>query len=270
MAHTDFGTVDVIDAESLSAIRVIGGCPEGSGVLCAGEHRLVFAASRGGGKVLLIDADRLDVVGEFEVGPKPNGLAWDPGRRRLLVADVGPADQSVRLMGVPSSGLAARTQLPGRPRWCVFDERGDRFLVNIRDPAALLCIAAESGEITQSWPISSAGPHGLAVDPKEWRAFVACDGGQLVVLDLESGTQLNSIQISGVPDAIWFNPLRKRVYVAVGMPGLIDVVDTERGVRVDSIPTEAGATTSAFDVERQRLYVFLPVSCTAAVFEETP
>jgi len=57
--------------------------------------------------------------------------------------------------------------------------------------------------------------------------------------------------------------------VGTGDPGLIDVVDTGRATLVDSIPTEPGAKTSAFDVERQQLYVFLPRSCATVVLEQT-
>jgi hypothetical protein len=40
---------------------------------------------------------------------------------------------------------------------------------------------------------------------------------------------------------------------------------TERATLLESVPTEQGAKTSAFDVARQRLYVFLPVSSAAVV-----
>ena len=121
VAHTDFGTVDVIDPDSLEAVGTIEGCPEGSGVLCAGAPRLVFAASRGSGKVLLIDPDQLQTIGEVAVGPKPNGLAWAATPGQLLVADVDPADQATRLVDPKSLEVTAQTPLPGRPRWCVFD-----------------------------------------------------------------------------------------------------------------------------------------------------
>jgi DNA-binding beta-propeller fold protein YncE len=268
VAHTEFGTLDVIDPSSLVATAAIPGCPDGSGVVCAGDQRLVFAASRGSAKVLMIDADRLQVVGELKVGPKPNGLAWDDDRGQLLVADVDPSDQAARLIRVGSKEMVAVKRLPGRPRWCVFDAGGDRFLVNIREPASVVTIAAASGEITDSWSISSAGPHGLDIDRHRRRAFVACDDGQLLVVDLASGQILDSIAISGEPDAIWFNERRQRLYVGIGRPGLLDVVDTERAVLIDSIPTELGAKTSAFDVARRRLYVFLPESSAAAVLEE--
>jgi hypothetical protein len=37
---------------------------------------------------------------------------------------------------------------------------------------------------------------------------------------------------------------------------------------VQEVATEVGAHTTAFDRTRQLLYVFLPSSCQAAVFEE--
>jgi len=36
----------------------------------------------------------------------------------------------------------------------------------------------------------------------------------------------------------------------------------------EQVTTEQGAHTTAFDARRQRLYVFLPISCRAAVYEE--
>lgn len=56
--------------------------------------------------------------------------------------------------------------------------------------------------------------------------------------------------------------------MGIASPGLLEVVDTDRGHVVESIATEPGAKTSAFDVERQRLYVVFPESCAAAVYEE--
>jgi len=124
------GLSNVIDPGNLEVAALIEGCPDGSGVLCAGTRRLVFAASRAAGKVVLIDPDRLEIIREITVGPKPNGLAWDAGRGRLLVADVDLSDQAARVIDVSSSELIAITPLPGRPRWCVFDDRADRFLIN--------------------------------------------------------------------------------------------------------------------------------------------
>ncbi|HKX18362.1 MAG TPA: hypothetical protein VJT33_10170 [bacterium] len=266
VAHTAGGAVEVIDGARTSHHGTIVGCPEASGVLCAPRARRVFAAARGAGTVLVIDADSHGVAGEIAVGPKPNGLAWDGRRGRLLVADV--QDFRARLADPRETTVVRETALPGRPRWCVYDAAGDRFLINVRDPACVAVLDAGTAAITALWPVSSSGPHGLDLDAEQRRAFVACDGGRVVALDLDTGREVAGAAIPGEPDAVWNNPDRSLLYVAVGRPGVVVVLDTREMAVVQEITTETGAHTTAFDRARQRLYVFLPRTCAAAVYTE--
>jgi len=141
------------------------------------------------------------------------------------------------------------------------------FLVNIREPSGVLAISAESAR-ERFMAVSVAGPHGLDIDKEEGRAFVACDGKAVVVLDVETGKEIATVPLAGAPDAIWHNPLMKRLYCAIGREGVVDVVDTLGFVVDEQIKTEGGAHTTAFDTARQRLYVFLPRSCRASVYDE--
>jgi DNA-binding beta-propeller fold protein YncE len=159
--------------------------------------------------------------------------------------------------------------LPGRPRWCVFDAARDRFLVNVREPACVVALAGDTAITNAQIVVSASGPHGLDVDPGADRAFVACDAGVIVVLDLTRDQEVASLPIGGEPDAIWFNEQRQHLYIAIGQPGLIDVVDCQRMAIAERLTTEDGAHTTAFDAPRQLLYVFLPRSHRAAVYQET-
>jgi DNA-binding beta-propeller fold protein YncE len=118
-------------------------------------------------------------------------------------------------------------------------------------------------------PVSAAGPHGLDIDLTRGQAFVACDAGVVVALDLETGRELAHVPIAGEPDVAWYSAAHDRLYVAVGQPGVIDVLDCRELVLADRVTTEPGAHTAAYDPRRQRLYVFLPGSCRAAIFSET-
>jgi DNA-binding beta-propeller fold protein YncE len=100
------------------------------------------------------------------------------------------------------------------------------------------------------------------------RAYVACDGKVVFVLDLKSRTELANIPISGEPDAIWRNPNRERLYCAIEKLGVLEVIDTKKPVVTESVVTEEGAHTSTFNRKRQRLYAFLPKSCRASVYEK--
>ena len=102
VAHTAANTVEIVDGLTHKHLMTIPGCPEGSGVLCAQEEGIVFAAARGAGKALVIEAATGRTLSEITVGPRPNGLAWDIQRKRLLVADV-QENQALLLSPVGSS-----------------------------------------------------------------------------------------------------------------------------------------------------------------------
>jgi DNA-binding beta-propeller fold protein YncE len=263
VAHTQASTVEVLDGLQGTHLATLPGCAEASGVLVAQEANLVFAAARGAGKVLVIDALHLTIQHTITVDPRPNGLAWDPVHQHLLVADVQA--NTARLV-TPTGETLAVTALPGRPRWCVYDAPRDRFLVNIREPAWVQLLAAETAERLVQWPVASAGPHGLDLDPADNLALVASDEGHLISLDLFTGQERGRATLAGAPDAIWYNSKLRQVYVAISEPGVIDVVDIPTMQVIQTVPTEADAHTTAFDPVRQWLYVFLPAACRAEVF----
>ncbi len=266
VAHTATGGVDIIGGEPLIHLTTIPGCPEGSGFLCAQDEGLVFAAARGGGKILVIEAVSMTLLHDVAAGSKPNGLAWDSRRKQLLVTDV--KDFQGRLLDPFSRNVLAKVTLPGRPRWCIYDRTLDNFLVNIRDPASLVILAPETLAQKAFLPVSIAGPHGLDLVQGTSHAFIACDGQAVVVLDIKTGREKSVVCIAGEPDVIWYNTIRQRLYCAVGKPGVIDVIDTQSLVLDEEIKTEEGAHTFAFDNIRQLLYAFLPQSCRVAIYEE--
>jgi DNA-binding beta-propeller fold protein YncE len=151
------------------------------------------------------------VLREVLVGSRPNGLAWDTLGKHLLVADV--QEIQARLVDPQAGQVIATEDLPGRPRWAVYHHAGNRFLVNIREPACVVILAAESFTQVGQFPILDSGPHGLDLDGEGLRAFVACDGGSVVTLDLSNGQAMARVPIAGMPDAIWHNHLLDRLYV---------------------------------------------------------
>ena len=266
LAHTANGTVEIINGLKNCHLATIRSCPEASGVLCAQNENLIFAASRGKGKVLVIDANSNNILRELKVGPKPNGLAWDSVRKQLLVADT---EKYQAMILDPYSGEYLSTIiLPGRPRWCTYDKRFDLFLVNIRDPPGLSLIEPKTGSQKNFLSVSALGPHGLDID-SVGHAFIACDAKKLVLIDIENGREISSVSIGGEPDVIWYNKSMRRLYCAIGKPGIIEAIDSKEFAISERIKTEEGAHTLAFNSNMQLLYVFLPKSCRVAMYEET-
>ena len=76
----------------------------------------------------------------------------------------------------------------------------------------------------------------------------------LIALDAASGRVLGDVPLSGGPDVIFLHPALRRLYVAIGDPGVIDVIDSGTLRRLETVPTEAGAHTFALERMRNKFY----------------
>ena len=108
------------------------------------------------------------------------------------------------------------------------------------------------------YTIPAPGPHGLDFDPEHRSLFCACDARRLVILKADSGEALKQLELSGSPDVIFSNRVLRHLYVAIGDPGVVEVFETDLMERIETFRTERGAHTLGFDVERNKVYAFLP------------
>jgi hypothetical protein len=111
-----------------------------------------------------------------------------------------------------------------------------------------------------------SGPHGLDLDIRARRIFCATDAAVLVALHADTGTVLHTARLAGPPDVIFLNGALGRLYVAIGEPGVIDVFDAASLRRLETVTTEPGAHTIAFDEQRHLVCTFLPKSHRAALY----
>ena len=273
VAHTSNDDVDVVDSSSDRFLESIHGLKGVAGVLVSDERDLLFTANRGENTISIFVAGREQQTARLSVGIRPNGLAFDPSLGLLLVANVGdsnvPNSSSVSLVDAGQKTVTGTLVLPGRPRWPVYDEVTGAFYVNIADPPLIVGIDANHpSEIRETFEIPSKGPHGLDLDPRARQLFCACDEGKLVTVHLDTGEVRLIGDLSGPPDVVFFNRELRRLYVAVGFPGVVDVFDAGRMRIIEAVPTEKGAHTLAFDTRKNKVYVFLPATHRAAVYQD--
>src|SRR5437870_4640099 len=273
VAHTSNDDVDVVDSSSDRFLESIHGLKGVAGVLVSDERDLLFTANRGENTISIFVAGREQQTARLSVGIRPNGLAFDPSLGLLLVANVGdsnvPNSSSVSLVDAGQKTVTGTLVLPGRPRWPVYDEVTGAFYVNIADPPLIVGIDANHpSEIRETFEIPSKGPHGLDLDPRARQLFCACDEGKLVTVHLDTGEVRLIGDLSGPPDVVFFNRELRRLYDAVGFPGVVDVFDAGRMRIIEAVSTEKGAHTLAFDTRKNKVYVFLPATHRAAVYQD--
>jgi DNA-binding beta-propeller fold protein YncE len=273
VAHTANDAIDVVDLVARKYVGSIPGLVGVAGALVDERTDQVFTSNRGEDTIAIFTPSSDAAVAKVAVGVRPNGLAYDPSRQRLLAAHVGDPALSgsctVSLVDVPERCRIADLPVAGRTRWAVFDPHADVFHVNIADPSQIVEAADPIG-IRRIARIGHAGPHGLDLDIVGRRLFCACDAGVLVALDADTGDAVATVPIAGVPDVVFFNAALGRLYVAIGDPGVIEVFDTGDAAaplrRREAVRTEMGAHTLAFDGARNLVCAFLPATHRAAVF----
>jgi YVTN family beta-propeller protein len=271
VAHTANDAVDVIDCAADRYLYSIPDLTRAAGALVSEADDLVFTSNRGENTVGIFSAESREVSAKIAVGIRPNGLAYDPGRGQLLSAHVGdpaiPDSFTIALVDVKQKVVTNTLAVPGRTRWTVFDPQTNVFYVNIADPAVIIVVdGGDPARIVRQYAIPVQGPHGLDIDPESRRLFCACDGGKVLSLDADTGEILTTSDLSGAPDVIFFNASLQHLYVASGDPGTIDVFDTRTMAKIETVNTENGAHTIAFDANRNKVYAFLPQTHRAAVY----
>ena len=274
VAHTSNDAIDVIDSARDLYIESMPGLVAVAGALVSEARDLVFTSNRGENTVSVFSPHAERDAFKIVVGMKPNGLAFDSARGILIVANVGdpsiPDSHSVSVVDLARRERIAEVKVPGRTRWTIYDAAGEMFFVNIASPARIVAIDARNPtKILKEYEVPAAGPHGLELDPATGRLLCACDAGVLLAIEATSGDVLADVPLSGAPDVIFLHPQSGHLYVAVGDPGVIDVIAIGTMRREEVVTTEAGAHTLALNRKRNKVYAFLPQSHRAAVFVDT-
>jgi hypothetical protein len=256
IAHTAGDSLEVVDADTNRHLATLRGFPEAAGVV-AGKG-CVLVTNRGSASLAWVDAHTLETRTVLNTGPRPNGVAIVSSLQVAVVACIGNDTHAPQLQVLGLEGERRWSiDLPGRPRWCVVDATEERVFLAIRNPSMVFVARLPELNAVDHWPLPSDGAHGMDINNAANLLYVACDGGLLIEVDVQSGEIQREWALAGVPDATFFNPTSRLVHVAIEDPGLIQSVDPLTNTSTQFI-TAVGAKTTAL-IEPDRLYVFSPL-----------
>jgi hypothetical protein len=117
-------------------------------------------------------------------------------------------------------------------------------------------------KVSATWRVATAkANYPMALDEANHRLFIGCRRpAKVLVYDTASGSEVGSFEIVGDTDDLFYDASRKRLYVTGG-EGFIDVFqnqDGDRFARIARITAAAGARTSLFVPDLNRLYLAVP------------
>ncbi|MCI4353202.1 MAG: YncE family protein [Thermoplasmata archaeon] len=265
VAHPSNDGVDVIDLSARRFVHSLSSLKGVAGVWVSEEGGLLFTTNRREDTVSVFRLPDETELYRLPTGSRPNGIAFDARRQTLLVAGVGHPDIGAPPLATVIDASTGRRlhqfPFPGRSRWATFHAATDSFYVNIADPPHIAVIdGGTPSEVRRLIDVPGRGPHGLDQDPDGKTLYCACDDGQMVQVDVDSGIVRAVGALAGAPDVVWLNARLGRLYVAIGEPGVVQVFRTNPWALLESVPTAEGAHTLTVDPRSDEVHVFLPHS----------
>ena len=261
--------VMVVDVDGGRLLGEIPGINGAHGVAIAAKAGRAAASSGKADSVLIFDLKTLAQVATVKTGGKPDAILFEP--LTGLVAAFDGATNDVTLIDPEKAEAVGKVALPGRPEFGVSDGAGKVF-VNLEDKNAIAVIDIKARKVIATWPLDGCEePTGLAFDAANRRLFSGCHNTTLVVMDADSGRNVQKLTIGARVDAVVFDAAKKLVFTSNG-EGNISVIrqDSADGyTSYQNVATAVGARTIALDAAQHRLYTVATVASPDAAGKPT-
>jgi YVTN family beta-propeller protein len=252
-------TVEVLDLKSSSHIKSVPGFRKPQGIAVLPDAKLVAVANGQGEGVQFIDATDYHPYKSVRLGDDSDNVRYDPAAKRLFVGYGGGSLAAVS----PADGkVLGEATLAGHPESFQLERAGSRVFVNIPSADRIAVVDRTAMRVIATWPVVGAKSNfPMALDEPNHRVFVGCrQPAKVLVYDTTTGKESGSFAIVGDTDDLFYDAGPKRLYVSGG-EGYLDVLqeqDANRFSRIAHVATAAGARTSLFVPEQNRLYLAVP------------
>jgi DNA-binding beta-propeller fold protein YncE len=252
-------TVEVLDVKAGAHVKSLPGFREPQGIAVALETKTVAIANGQGEGLQLVSADDYRAGTMVRLGDDSDNVRYDAAAKRLYV---GFGSGALAAIDPANAKVLGEAKLAGHPESFQLERSGSRVFVNVPTANQIAVVDRNGMKVVAAWPVTTAKSNfPMALDEADHRLFIGCRRpARGLVYDTTNGKEIASFDIVGDTDDLFYDSTRKRVYVTGG-EGFLDVVQDQGGnrfSRVAHMPTAAGARTSLFVPDQNRLYLAVP------------
>jgi DNA-binding beta-propeller fold protein YncE len=251
-------TVEVLDVKAGKHLRSLPGFREPQGIAVVPDTKLIAVANGQGDGVQFV-SDDYRMAQAVRLGDDSDNVRYDAAAKRVYV---GFGSGAIAAVSAGDAKVLGEAKLAGHPESFQLERSGARIFVNVPTADHIAVIDRGSMRVIATWPMRTAKANfPMALDETNHRLIVGCRRpAKALVYDTTSGKEITAFDIVGDTDDLFYDTARKRVYVSGG-EGFIDVFqsdDANRFTRVGRVATAAGARTSLFVADLNRLFLAVP------------
>src|SRR6266704_153566 len=255
-AHLAAGQTYVIDLGTNKIVAVITSTPGVEGVEYVPELKKFYTSNAGDNTIGVVDLKQMKVIKKLKTEAKPDGSAYASPFHKLYVSD--ERGKAEAIVDVTKDEIVKTLHFDSETGMPQYDPVARKVYVNLQDQNIFAVIDPATAAVVGRYPVGKCkGNHGMTLDPEHHRAFLSCEGNELMtVFDLDKHEPIAFLPMAGGPDVIKFDPGLKRIYAGCssGAISVFQMDDPDHYRKLEDFPVQKKVHSLAVDPETHRVY----------------
>lgn len=261
----DYQAVLVLDLKSGKLLHSIQGIEKPHAILYREDLNRLYVTDGEAGDLKIFDSTSYALLSSVKLLEDADSIGYDPATKYLYIdnggGDVHQTYSMISVVDTTTGKKVADLKVDGDTLEAMALEKSSpKMYVNNKAKSQVDVIDRNKREIVASWPVTKSKTNvAMALDEANHRLFVACRGGDIVVLDTSSGQELTALPITKGVDDLVFDAGSKRLYASAD--GYADVymqADANNYKLLAKIPTGQLGRTALLVTELKRYFVAVP------------
>ncbi len=255
-AHLAADQTYVIDLATNKVVDTITDTPGAEGVEYVAELKKFYTSNARDNTIGVVDLKQMKVVKKLKTAAKPDGSTYAAPFHKLYVSD--ERGKAEAIVDVTKDEILKTLHFDSETGMPQYDPVARKVYVNLQDQNIFAVIDPATDQVIGRYTVGKCeGNHGMALDPEHHRAFLSCEGNELMtVFDLDKRAPIAFLTMPGGPDVIKFDPGLSRIYVACysGAIAVFHQDDAGHYRKIEDFRVQHAVHTLAIDLKTHRVY----------------
>jgi DNA-binding beta-propeller fold protein YncE len=265
-------SVYVFNLDTGKLIHDIPGMVNPHSILCRQDLNQIYVTDGGAGLLKVFSGRDYHLVTSVKLLLDADSIGYDPATKYLYITNGGegahlPYSQ-VSVVETTKSEHIGDIKVPAETlEAMVLDPSSSKIYINITDKNAIGILDRQKRTLLTTWSITKGKKNmAIALDESHHRLFVGCRNteteGVIVVVDTETGKELQTLPIDGWVDYMAFDSQTKRIYASCGSGSgsayVFEEITPDQYKLLGKATTAPMAKTALFVPELRKLFVSVP------------
>lgn len=255
-AHLAAGQTYVIDLNTNKIVATVTDTPGAEGVEYVPELKKFYTSNAHDNTIGVIDLRQMKVIKKLKTEAKPDGSAYAAPFHKLYVSD--ERGKAEAIVDVTSDEIVKTLHFDSETGMPQYDPVARKIYLNLQDQNIFAVIDPATDSVVARYPVGRCrGNHGMALDAEHHRAFLSCEGNELMtVFDLDKHAPIAFLPMPGGPDVIKFDSGLARIYVACysGAIAVFHQDDPDHYRKLEDFRVQHAVHSLAVDSRTHRVY----------------